>query len=92
MHCAAPVAVVVGCGTYRLGARRGFLLFASLACIGVIAVTAALNLQFPPLSETKLKDLQIEQVLYVALLFLSAVAPLGSLIGWFASTENQRAN
>jgi len=73
---------------YRLRATRGFMLFSTLTCIGLIALVAALSLDTTSLSTTELQHLSVDQILQIALLLVASVAPVSAFLGWYCAAQD----
>ena len=91
----AIVGVLLGAAVstmvYRMNEKRGFLLFCGLSCVGLIALSAGLSLDTPPLNNTELRDLRFAQVARVELLWLACVVPVSAFLGWYCATLKTRS-
>jgi hypothetical protein len=66
----------------RLGAARGFLMFAAFLCVSLLFWVVALNLPVDSLWETEAGHLSLGQLAYAALLIAGTVLPIGAFLGW----------
>jgi hypothetical protein len=70
---------------HRLDEKRGYLLFALLSCIGLLALITALWLDTEPLKKTELRDLRADQIVRIVLLWFASVVPVSAFLGWYCS-------
>ena len=86
--CGVLLGVPVFWFVYRLRATRGFMLFSTLTCLGLIALVAALSLNTKSLSTTELQDVRVDQILRIALLLVASVAPVSAFLGWYCAAQD----
>lgn len=72
---------------YCLGEKRGFVLFSTLLCLGLLALVAGLTLDTKPLRETELQNLQTSQITRAALLWFASIFPVSACLGWYAAAK-----
>ncbi len=68
----------------RLG-RNGYVVFAGITCLSLLAFVYALNVEIRPLSATPMQELRLDQVLYAASLPAAFTLPASAFVGWYLS-------
>jgi hypothetical protein len=75
---------------YRLDEKRGYLLFALLSCVGLVALIIGLSLDTESLKETELQDLRADQIARFVLLWFACAVPVSAFLGWYCSRLTKR--
>jgi undecaprenyl pyrophosphate phosphatase UppP len=73
----------------RTRSSRGFMLFAAMSCIGLLALTVAMSLDVRSLHDTELRELSVAQIVRIVLLLLGCVLPVSSGLGWYLGSLDQ---
>jgi hypothetical protein len=75
---------------YCFDEKRGYLLFAILSCVGILALVTALLLDTESLKKTELQDLSADQLARIVLLWFACVVPGSAFLGWYCSSLTKR--
>jgi hypothetical protein len=82
----ATLALVLGPVFYHLRSRKAFAIWACLSAMCFVAVVWALAMEITPLRDTEMRQVGLDQVLYVVLLTIGLSAPPAAFLGWYSAT------
>jgi len=84
LFASAALAIAAGCLVFRVRPDRGLSVVWTIACLAVLGLVVAWCLPVEPLAHTKLKHLQVHQIVAAGLFGLCTLLPLGAAAGWYA--------
>ena len=88
--CSVLIGVPVFRFTHHLGPTKGCLLFATLCCIGLIALIAVVSLNSESLNKTEMRQFGPDEILRIVLLLVAYIPPVSALLGWYCAASDHR--